>query len=627
MGNVSSCCESCFRSRNSQSYEPLLLENEREAVADLLQYLENRTTTNFFTGSPLSALTTLSFSDNVDLQRSAALAFAEITEKEVRPVGRDTLDPILFLLSSHDTEVQRAASAALGNLAVNTENKLLIVKLGGLEPLIRQMLSPNVEVQCNAVGCVTNLATHDDNKTKIAKSGALVPLTRLARSKDMRVQRNATGALLNMTHSDENRQQLVNAGAIPVLVGLLNSPDTDVQYYCTTALSNIAVDGSNRKKLAQSEPRLVTSLVQLMDSTSLKVQCQAALALRNLASDEKYQLEIVKADGLHPLLRLLQSTYLPLILSSAACVRNVSIHPQNESPIIESGFLQPLINLLSFKDNEEVQCHAISTLRNLAASSEKNKLAIVKAGAVQSIKELVLDVPMNVQSEMTACVAVLALSDDLKGQLLEMGICEVLIPLTNSPSSEVQGNSAAALGNLSSKDGRAASDDYSAFNDVWEKPEGGMHQYLHRFLSSPDATFQHIAVWTIMQLLESGDPQLMSNIRSSSLLIPNVRELAVSRSVTPTSSTGGTPHSHRSQARSYQETETGDGQGEIQELARKILYSVDGDEQVPPASSAPSHTQPGSSVGRESNASGMDHEELRRSVRDALGGGSRGQYH
>lgn len=45
----------------------------------------------------------------------------------------------------------------------------------------------------------------------------------------------------------------------------------------------------------------------------------------------------------------------------------------------------------------------------------------------------------------------LVIKDDLKGQLLEMGICQVLIPLTNSPSSEVQGNSAAALGNLSSK--------------------------------------------------------------------------------------------------------------------------------------------------------------------------------
>ncbi|KAI6153402.1 vacuolar protein 8 [Pisolithus tinctorius] len=621
MGVASSCCESCFRSRRSQQYEPLLLENEREAVADLLQYLENRTTTNFFQGSPLTALTTLSFSDNVDLQRSAALAFAEITEKEVRPVGRDTLDPILFLLSSQDTEVQRAASAALGNLAVNTENKLLIVKLGGLEPLIRQMLSPNVEVQCNAVGCITNLATHDDNKTKIAKSGALVPLTRLARSKDMRVQRNATGALLNMTHSDENRQQLVNAGAIPVLVSLLNSVDTDVQYYCTTALSNIAVDGVNRKKLAQTEPKLVSSLVALMDSPSLKVQCQAALALRNLASDEKYQLEIVKADGLTPLLRLLQSTYLPLILSAAACVRNVSIHPQNESPIIESGFLQPLISLLSFKDNEEVQCHAISTLRNLAASSEKNKTAIVKAGAVQTIKELVLEVPMNVQSEMTACIAVLALSDELKGRLLEMGICEVLIPLTNSPSSEVQGNSAAALGNLSSKDGRTASDDYSAFNDVWDKPDGGMHRYLYNFLTSVDATFQHIAVWTIVQLLESGDPQLISNIRNSNLLIPAIRQLATSRTPTPTASVG-TPRSHHSQTQSYQDTEAGDGHGEIQLLARRIqeIVEEDIDGGVP-------RSVTGSHIGTSSVASstGREHEELRRSVREAFS--STGSYH
>lgn len=384
------------------------------------------------------------------------------------------------------------------------ENKLLIVKLGGLEPLIRQMLSPNVEVQCNAVGCITNLATHgkslfsvgtltliflthsppsratDENKAKIAKSGALVPLTRLARSKDTRVQRNATGALLNMTHSDENRQQLVNAGSIPVLVSLLSSSDTDVQYYCTTALSNIAVDAANRKRLAQGEPKLVNSLIGLMDSPSLKVQCQAALALRNLASDgmkfnfsmsllsdhnvadhfccngqlivpEKYQIEIVKCGGLSPLLRLLRSSFLPLILSAAACVRNVSITPQNESPIIEANFLHPLIELLAYDENEEIQCHAISTLRNLAASSEKNKEAIVQAGAIEKIKELVLSVPLSVQSEMTACAAVLGLSEDIKGHLLDLGILEVLIPLTNSVSVEVQGNSAAAIGNLSSK--------------------------------------------------------------------------------------------------------------------------------------------------------------------------------
>lgn len=103
-----------------------------------------------------------------------------------------------------------------------------------------------------------------------------------------------------------------------------------------------------------------------------------------------------------------------------------------------------------------------------------------------------------------------------------MGICEVLIPLTASPSIEVQGNSAAAIGNLSSKGmfswklctdpisrGRLpgwviAADDYAAFNAVWNEPDGGLHGYLVRFLESQDTTFQHIAVWTIVQLLESG---------------------------------------------------------------------------------------------------------------------------
>lgn len=41
----------------------------------------DRAETNFFEGDPLRALSTLAFSDNVELQRSAALAFAEITEK------------------------------------------------------------------------------------------------------------------------------------------------------------------------------------------------------------------------------------------------------------------------------------------------------------------------------------------------------------------------------------------------------------------------------------------------------------------------------------------------------------------------------------------------------------------
>ena len=112
------------------------------------------------------------------------------------------------------------------------------------------------------------------------------------------------------------------------------------------------------------------------------------------------------------------------------------------------------------------------------------------------------------------------------------------------------------------------------------------------------------------------DPQLISNIRSSSILIPNIKVLATTRTTSPVSSVGGTPHSHHSQ-HSYQETETNDGQGEIQLLSRRILDFVDLDLDGLVSTSVPgSNIQPGSSV------SSSHHDELRRSIRDAFSPGS-----
>jgi vacuolar protein 8 len=111
----------CGSSRSKVDYDNVLADSEREAVADLLNYLENvihthrsvsllqarqlrrahrgaahsyntdlfadvdddlqRAETDFFTGEPLNALSTLVYSQNIDLQRSASLTFAEITER------------------------------------------------------------------------------------------------------------------------------------------------------------------------------------------------------------------------------------------------------------------------------------------------------------------------------------------------------------------------------------------------------------------------------------------------------------------------------------------------------------------------------------------------------------------
>ena len=194
-----------------------------------------------------------------------------------------------------------------------------------------------------------------------------------------------------------------------------------------------------------------------------------------------------------------------------------------------------------------------------------------------------------------------------------MGVCEVLIPLTNSPSIEVQSNSATALANLSFKGGRTTTDEYSAFSEVWDMPEGGMHNYLYRFLNTPDATFQHVAVWTIIQLLESGDPRLITKIRSSPLLVPHIRQLATSRDSTPSSSVG-TPHSVRSP--SEQEMDAAWDQ-EIQLLSTRILEFIDGDIDLSMTPGVtPSLGHVASSV--DGSATGRDHDKLKRSVQKAL---------
>ena len=114
--------------------------------------------------------------------------------------------------------------------------------------------------------------------------------------------------------------------------------------------------------------------------------------------------------------------------------------------------------------NEVIQSRAASALCNLAASIEKNQWAVVNASAVQSIKELVMEMPVNIQIKMATCIERLSRSgmhspfncllqshppsDGLKGRLLEIGIIEVLVPLAKSPNAEVQRRSSAALQNL-----------------------------------------------------------------------------------------------------------------------------------------------------------------------------------
>lgn len=129
--------------------------------------------------------------------------------------------------------------------------------------------------------------------------------------------------------------------------------------------------------------------------------------------------------------------------------------------------------------------------------------------------------------------------------------------LTSSPALSPLPAPPAVLCGRGSLGGTA--DDASALVAAWNSPAGGLHAYLVRFLSSEDSTFQHIAVWTLVQCLEARDPQLDDQIRSASDLLALVRKLAETEvSSVPEAEDAST-----------------DGEREIVELAKTALELIE----------------------------------------------------
>jgi vacuolar protein 8 len=94
--------------------------------------------------------------------------------------------------------------------------------------------------------------------------------------------------------------------------------------------------------------------------------------------------------------------------------------------------------------------------------------------------------------------------------------------------------------------------DYTIFIQNWTQPEGGIHGYLRRFLASGDPTFQHIAIWTLLQLLESEDDRLLELISKSNEIVRMVTDIS-------------------ERAIESDDEDNEDGEGEVVSLARRCL--------------------------------------------------------
>ncbi|XP_046332263.2 vacuolar protein 8-like isoform X2 [Haliotis rufescens] len=457
---------------NGEEYGTLLLDDERIAVENLLTYLETENC-NDAVVSPqhLRALCILTYSDNNDLQRSAALCFAEFSEKMCGPLTTEMAVPLVQLLHSADVQVQRVASHTVSKFLVvpYVTNKEVLASIGVLTPLNRLLFSSDPEVLCNTCGCIAALATADCSQQQLYMDQSIKALLSLLKSAHVHIQHNAAGAILNLTRSQCNRNELVSQGALPVLVDMLHSPDEEIQYTCIAALSNVAVHEKHRAMMvAIGNHDVILQLISLMYSRQEKIKCQACFAVRNLASDGDQQVLFVRygiLEALHKVMKATSYSTQPLaahmLAAALGCLRNLSILKANEA-VLESECLEAL-------------CWCLLDVRTKSSA----------------------------HADITAALAVLADEDDVKSKLLALwngGMFGRLVSLASlSISKEVQYNSAGIVGQLAL---------HGIPDDLRETNKLGIVLYIDKFLKSKDQNFLHIGLWTLSQLLN--DPEFVT---------------------------------------------------------------------------------------------------------------------
>uniref|UniRef100_A0A0D6QYQ3 BTB domain-containing protein n=1 Tax=Araucaria cunninghamii TaxID=56994 RepID=A0A0D6QYQ3_ARACU len=212
------------------------------------------------------------------------------------------IPPLVDLLESNDTKVQRAAAGALRTLAFKNEpNKNQIVECNALPTLILMLRSEDVGIHYEAVGVIGNLVHSSTNiKKEVLLAGALQPVIGLLSSRCHESQREAALLLGQFATTDpECKVHIVQRGAVRPLTNMLQMPDPQLKEMAAFALGRLAQNSHNQAGIVHDGGLI--PLLDLLDSKNGSLQHNAAFALYGLADNEDNVSDIVKEGGVQKL--------------------------------------------------------------------------------------------------------------------------------------------------------------------------------------------------------------------------------------------------------------------------------------------------------------------------------------
>lgn len=206
-------------------------------------------------------------SDSDSIDQDTATVEAMVSLRQATRENRDRrlslctarlLASLSQTLHSRDPTVLTNAAAAVVNLSIEPENKVLIVRSGAVLPLIDILKHGSSEAREHAAGALFSLAVEEENRAPIGVLGAIPPLIQLFchRSDGAdRVRHDAGRALYHLTLMETNRSKVARiSGAIKRVLFIATCADETrvIRKFAMMLVCNLAGCAEGRAALLDS---------------------------------------------------------------------------------------------------------------------------------------------------------------------------------------------------------------------------------------------------------------------------------------------------------------------------------------------------------------------------------------
>mmetsp|Transcript_19700 Transcript_19700/g.60933 ORF Transcript_19700/g.60933 Transcript_19700/m.60933 type:complete len:811 (-) Transcript_19700:824-3256(-) len=353
---------------------------------------------------------------------------------------------------SYDETMRGCAAAGLLRAMEDSETDegepvaQMIAEAGGIPLLVVLLAATSRAARESAAMALCRVARRPrENRAAIVNARGIVACVRLLSARDVSdlTRQAAAGVLQHVAcYSMQFKVAIANAGAIPLLVGLLADADAsdDTKADAARCLWSIAVNDQKKIAIANAGaiPHLVALVARRNDSSPRSSQ-------RTMADDDDAaEDEDDQNDG--------GNHHIAVREAAAGALQNLAANnSDNKAAIISAGAVPPLVELLSTSDVETARETAAGALQNLAKHNESNKSVLISAGVLPPLIKTLGDDKASPRSQRTSARAIENLvwssNEDNKRAVIDAGAVPVLCAkvLDADADAEVRQASAEAL--------------------------------------------------------------------------------------------------------------------------------------------------------------------------------------